>query len=253
MRPLVPLLVLACRPAVGAPDDIEDQVVFGFVHFHDAGHVEAVGDSLVQFVTEPPPELEEGFFVDELDADDLALVDVADPDVEGVIGALGRSVYQLDPTALAAAITAPDRAERLDNTDRFDVVEELGDRDCFLARACDAYTYVVEEETRVPVLGRTTRVFTGELRWLTTDAGAQVLSQRVLGPDPVDVASALLAIDQQYGFSVISPHEGGSIRAEAIWVEARIVGAELPEGFAVRQAVQQMQATADALDAAFGD
>jgi hypothetical protein len=76
---LFPLWLLACRPAVDAPDDVEEQALFGFVHFDEPGFVEAVADDLLAFVHDPPAELEEGFVVDSLRADDLAAVGVFDP------------------------------------------------------------------------------------------------------------------------------------------------------------------------------
>jgi hypothetical protein len=250
---LLSVWLLACRPAVDAPDDVEEQAVFGFVHFDEPGFVEAVADDLLAFVRDPPEELEEGFLVDSLRTDDLAAVGVVDPVLDGVIGALGRALYVLDPAGVALGTTDPGRESWWDSVERFDVIGEEGDRDCFLAKACDRYEQTVSDETQIPMLGRASRTFTNQLRWVTSDAGEELLAVRQLAPDPVDLTSTLLAIDQQYSFALVGEHEEGAVRAEAIWVDARVLGAELPEGFAVRQAVGQMQTAADTMGEAFSD
>jgi hypothetical protein len=107
----------------------------------------------------------------------------------------------------------------------------------------------IEEVTTVPILGRSTRTFTNEHRWVTSETGRRALVVRQLAPEPIEMATAILRIDQQYAFSIVGPREDGAVRAEAIWVDAKVLGAELPEGYAVRQAVRRMQSTADAVDA----
>jgi|JI7StandDraft_1071085.scaffolds.fasta_scaffold165900_1 hypothetical protein len=248
MRPLLPSLLLACAPAVDAPDTIEEQVVFGFVHFDAPGHLEAVTDAILGFVADVTPELEEGFLVDQLDADDLEAVGVQDPDITGILGALGRAVYRMDLDQVAATVSDPDRAAWHEPTLRFDLLAEDGDRDCFLAQQCERYAMDIEEETQVPLLGTTTRTFTNEHRWVTGADSQRALVVRQLAPTPVLTTSSLFAVEQQYAFSVTGLTHEGVVRAESIWVDARVLGLELPEGFAVREAVKRMQKTADGMD-----
>ncbi|HMV69012.1 MAG TPA: hypothetical protein PKA64_19345 [Myxococcota bacterium] len=245
------LLLLACRPAVDAPETVEEQAVFGFVHFDEPGFVEAVAEPLLTFAASDDPDLEDGFLVDQLDADDLRAVGVDDPDITGVVGALGRSSFTLDVDGVAEAVTADDREAWWEGVEDYTIVEALGDRDCFLAHACGAWSAVLRESTRVPVLGLATRTFTFDARWLVSEDGVTRLATRQRSPDPVEMSTTLLRVDQQYGFSVVGPSDAGAIRAEAVWVDAVALGSELPEGYAVRQAVRRMQDAADAMDAAF--
>lgn len=242
----------ACAPPVDAPEDTEAQAVFAFVGFDEPGWVEAVADDLLAFVRDPPEELADGYLVDTLTADDLSQVGVGAPDVTGIVGALGRATYTMGPALVAAATTDAEREAWWDTVNRFDVIAEDGDRQCFLDGDCDRYDQTVSDETRVPLLGTATRTFTNQLRWVTSEAGERLLAVRQLSPDPVDITSTLLAIDQQYAIALIGDDGAGAVRAESIWVDGRVLGAELPEGYAVRQAVRQMQAAADAMTAAFG-
>ncbi len=242
-----------CAPAVDAPEGVEAQAVYAFVNFQEPGLVEAVVDDLLAFVRDPPAELEDGYFVDSLTGDDLAAVGVVDPDIVGVVGALGSASYVVDAHTVAEATTDPDREAWWDRVARFSVVAEEGDRDCFLQRECDRYDQTVDDETQVPLLGTASRRFTNQLRWVTSEAGEVVLAVRQLAPQPVTITSTLMAIDQQYSFAVVADEGDGALRAESIWVDARVLGAELPEGFAVRQAVRQMQTAADVIGEAFGE
>lgn len=242
-----------CAPAVDAPEGVEAQAVFAFVNFEEPGFVEAVVDDLLAFVREPPEELADGYFVDSLTGEDLAAVGVSDPDISGVVGALGAASYVVDAVTVAEATTDPDREAWWDRVSRFFVVAEQGDRDCFLVQECDRYDQTVDDETEVPLLGTAARRFTNQLRWVRSEAGETVLAVRQLAPEPVEITSTLMAIDQQYSFALVADDGSGALRAEAIWVDARLLGAELPEGFAVRQAVGQMQTAADVIGEAFGE
>lgn len=253
MRRLLPLLLTACAPAVEAPEDVESLMVFGFVHFDDDAHLEAMVDPVFAWLdTEGEQLTDEGYAVDLLTADDLADVGVPDPDTEGVIGALGAAAYRSDVDTVADGITHPEKDAIYEGTTAWTIVEEEGDRDCFLTRACRRYAFTAEEENRIPVLGRSWKTTTAHLRWVTPPSGGpDVLAMRQLTPEPIDFGSPVLAVDQQYGFSMLRPEADGTTRVEALWVDARVVGLELPEGWAVAQAVGRMQQSADDLDAFF--
>ncbi len=111
--------------------------------------------------------------------------------------------------------------------------------------------WTTEETTRIAVIGRSTRRTVNELRWITID-GVQHAVMRQVSPEGVTFHAdvPLMAIDQQYGVVLLRPVDGGGVRrVEAFWVEARVIGAELPEGFAVRLTVDQFQKAADDIDA----
>lgn len=241
----------ACRPAVDAPDDVEGMAVFGFVHFQQPDHVDAVALPMFDWSLDEHEALADGYAVDALTADDLADVGVDEPDIQGIIGALGRATYVSDPVRVAEGVSHPHKDALYAGTLAFEVTAEDGDRDCFLARTCASYAYTAIETSTVPVLGQSVRTIRSELQWVDTTAGAEVFAMRQLVPEPTDFTTPLLAIDQQYGFTLVRATDTGSERLETFWVDAKVIGLELPEGFAVHQAVGRMQASADDLDAWF--
>lgn len=251
---LVPLLCSACAPAVEAPVDVADMMVFGFVGFEEPDHLEALVGPLFSWVDGATEQLDEdGYAVTSLGVEDLAAVGVSSADVTGVIGALGTARYVIGLDEVAAGITHPHKDEIYEGTTAWTVTAEDGDRDCFLRRACDHYAFVADEENRVPVLGASWKTTDAQVRWVQPEeGGAAVLALRQLTPDPIEFASPILAIDQQYGFTMLREEpDGGVLRVEAFWVDARVLNLELPEGFAVAQAVRRMQASAADMDAYF--
>lgn len=68
--------LLACRPAVPIPQDVEAQVVFAFRHFDDAEHVAQVAGDVLAFAGSDEPQLDEGYGVYALEASDLSAAGV---------------------------------------------------------------------------------------------------------------------------------------------------------------------------------
>lgn len=238
-----------CAPAVQAPDNIESMVVFGFAEFAQAERLASVVDPLHAWAGNHLEELDAGYGVDALTSGDLALAGVPGVSIDGILGALGRADYASDVDAVAAGVSHPHKEQVLQGTLSFDVRWESGERACFLAHECDSYDFEAFEEASVPVMGVSRRTIQTHLRWVTGDHGVEVLAMRQVVPEATSFDVALMEIDQQYGFTLVHPHEGGARRLEAFWVDARVLGLELPEGYAVQQAVQRMQASAAELDA----
>ena len=245
------LLLLGGCKVVDAPETLEALVVFGFVHFDDdIAYLEAVGEGLFPEVEAHADELAEGYFVDLLTADDLALAGVEAAQTEGIIGALGRAEYTngLDP--VLCGMTWPDKA----NTEAFGSyrsfeVEDDGNLACFLARECDRYDTVATQTVDASILGEATQSFQRSFRWVEPADGDPYVVSRLLAPEPIAFSTEILAVDQQYSFVVLHSDGGHTRRIETFWVEARALGFELPEGYAVSSAVKTMQNQADEIDA----
>jgi hypothetical protein len=246
-----PLLLLAGCKVVDAPDSLEELVVFGFVHFDDdASYLEAVGEKLFPKVEGLDDELEEGYYVDLLTAEDLALAGVDNPDTDGIIGALGRSIYQHGMVPVACGIAWPekDQTEAYDNYLVYEF-EDDGNRECFLAGECERYDHAAYQIIELPILGESEQRFERSFRWVRPEGADPWIAVRLLSPEPVEFDSSILAVDQQYSFFALYDDDGATRRVEAFWVEARALGAELPEAFAVDMAVNEMQSQADRVDA----
>jgi hypothetical protein len=248
---ILALLILSGCKVVDAPDAIEELVVFGFVHFDDdIEYLEAVGEKLFPGVEGLDDELEEGYYVDLLTADDLAMVGVENPETEGIIGALGRAAYRHDMVPVACGIAWPDKdeTEAYDNYLDYDFQDD-GNRECFLAGECDRYDQSAHQVIDIPILGESEQSFERSFRWVRPDEGEPWIAVRLLSPEPVEFNTSILAVDQQYSFFALYDDGGETRRIEAFWVEARALGAEFPEAFAVDMAVNEMQTQADRVDA----
>jgi hypothetical protein len=246
---LVALLLSGCK-VVDAPDSLEELVVFGFVHFdEDASYLEAMGEKLLPAVEEHEDELAEGYYVDLLTAEDLATAGVEEPETEGIIGALGRSAYQHAMVPVVCGITWPDKDETqaYDNYLDYELIDD-GNRDCFLAGECDRYDHSATQIIDVPILGESTQTMERSFRWVRPAEGEAWIASKLLSPTPVEFTTSILAVDQQYSFFALYPDGDIARRVEAFWVEARALGAELPEAFAVDMAVGEMQTQADRVD-----
>jgi len=244
------LTLFACKPATPAPDTIEDMVVWAFASYDDPEALAEVAQPIHDWADAHEEAAREGWSVSDLTVDDLAMADVPDADIEGVIGALGLADYASDLDDVVGVITHPDRTQVYDHSEEFSIDHQVGDRACFLSRECDRYEFTSTETTKVALLGRSTRTVRSELLWLSAESEFMIMRQTA--PDPVEFHAdiPLMGIDQQYGLALLRALPGGGVRrVEAFWVEARLLGSDLPEGLAVRTTVNQFQKAADDIDA----
>lgn len=248
---LVCLTLLSACKVVDAPDALEELVVYGFVHFDDdIDYLEAVGEKLIPAVEGLDEELTEGYYVDLLTADDLALAGVESPETEGIIGALGRSEYTHAIEQALCGMSWPDKANSESFGSFLDYqLEDDGNLDCFLAGDCERYDTSASQTVEVPFLGEATQSFERSFRWVEPRDGEPYVVSRLLAPEPIEFSTEILAVDQQYSFVLLYPDGSGTRRIESFWVEARALGFELPESFAVTNAASTMQTQADEIDA----
>lgn len=240
MRALLTSLALCagCK-VIDAPDNLEELVVFGFVHYDEDGYPAATTEKLIPAVGEVSDQLAEGYLVDSLTEEDLVAAGVDPPDVTSIIGALGAVSYRHSLDDVLRTITRDDKDELYDNILDYDVLETT-DLDCFLDRTCDRLEQRVYETTSVPVLGDATRTFTQQYQWVAQDDGTELVLIRTLNPEPMDFSSALLTVHQQYALVAIWPDGDAARRCETFWVDAEFIGLEVPDSYAVKTAVQEM-------------
>ncbi len=243
---LLPLLS-GCT-VVDAPETLEELVVYGFEHFDDEERfLEAMGENLFPRVEDHLDELAEGYHVDQLDEGHLAAAGVETPDAVSIIGALGAAHYTHDLEGALCGVLYPDKGEIFDNYLGYDLDDD-GNLDCFLAGECDRYETVAAQTVKVPVLGEATQTVRRDFRWIHPRGGIPYVVARSLAPDPIEFSTTLMEVDQQYALVVLVPHDEGTRRIETFWVEARVLGMDVPEYFAVTSAVTEMQDQADRID-----
>ncbi|MFM2163461.1 MAG: hypothetical protein RLZZ383_2973 [Pseudomonadota bacterium] len=226
-------------------------MTWAFVHFDDPGALQLVADPQRAWATAHGAELDEGYAVASLSSSDIEASGVTAPDAEtNILGAMGRAVYTSTLDDVAAGVVTTDKPAIHESAVSFEILESDGQQACFLDGTCDQHVFWARSVDKVPVLGETTRTYRTEMRWETDADGERFLALRQVAPDPMTFHLDLLAVDQQYGVSLVWPTTTGALRVEAFWIDARILGTlTLPEGFAVRQAVDQMQTTASEMDA----
>ena len=233
---------------VEAPDTLEELVVFGFQHFDDEeAYLQAMGEKLIPAVEEHLDELGEGYHVDALDETHLAAAGVDSPDAVSIIGALGAAHYDHDLDGAVCGVLFPDKEEIFDNYLVYDLDDD-GNLECFLAGECDRYSSSAEQTVQVPVLGEASQTVQRDFRWVRPRGQEAYVVSRSLAPEPIEFTTTLMAVDQQYALVVLVPYEGGTRRVETFWVEARVLGMDVPEYFAVTSAVNEMQDQADRID-----
>jgi hypothetical protein len=234
---------------VDAPETLEELVVFGFVHFDESeAFLRATADNLIPLAEEHLEDLQDGYYVDLLENEDLEATGVEAPDVEGIIGALGSADFGYPVLDVIRLQTRLDKVEFYENLHEYTVEDIDGDLSCFLDGDCRSLAMTLTEVTDLPVIGIATTTHRRALRWVRLTDGREVLCSRGLNPAGVDLTTNIIEVRQQYSFYCSYPAPENARRLEAIWVDAYLLGADIPIAWAVDQVVGEMQSNADRAD-----
>ena len=240
------LLLLACKP-IEAPQDLEELVVFGFDHLDDDGYPEATAGELIPLADDQFTDLQDGYEVNALSADDLELAGVENPGTPDVIGALGGVDYTHTVNEVVRLLTRGDKEDLYEDEPVYDLLD-AGDVDCFVAMTCDTLEQRITEGTDVAILGVSTRTYTQQYRWVQDDDLGPLVLIRTLNPDGMTFDVDWLKVYQQYAFIALFPEGDHARRVETFWVDAEFIGMDVPENTAVNQAVGQMAGQAEQVD-----
>jgi hypothetical protein len=236
---------LGCT-VVDAPETLEELVVFGFVHFDESeAFLRATADNLIPLAEEHLEELREGYYVDLLEEADLVAAGVDAPEIEGIIGALGSADYRHPILDVIRLQTRADKADLYDNIDEYIIENIDGDLNCFLDGHCRRIAMTLTEITVLPIIGKASTTHRRELRWVRLTDGREILCSRGLNPAGVEFNTTLIEVRQQYAFYCSYPAPVNARRLEAMWVDAYLLGADIPISWAVDQVVSEMQSNAD--------
>jgi hypothetical protein len=245
--PLVALALSAGCKVTDAPESLEDLMVFGFETFGDERAMQATLDELVPLADTNADDLSDGYRVSVLGADQLAAAGIEGVNVEGITGAMGEVPYTHGVADVVGIATSHDKAELFENITAY-AAEDLSDRDCFLAMECESFSQVVDETAQVALLGESVRHYTHTLFWVQHDEFGDVVVIRSLSPDPIEFSTNIVQVNQQYSLAFIVPDGDAARRIEAFWVDAVVIGVDVPDSFAVDSAVNQMANQAERID-----
>ncbi len=237
----LPLLLGPACTVVEAPESLEELVVFGFEHFDDGDeYLEAMGENMWPKVEEHWEGIQEGYHVDVLNESHLEAAGVSSPDTVSIIGALGAVPYTQGVVPSVCGVTWPAKDEIYEDYLAYDWTE-VSDRDCFLVRECDRFEEDIVQTVAVPFLGEATQTVTRQFRWVEPADGEPFIVSRSISPTPMEFSNGgIMAVDQQYALVIFVPWPDDALRVETFWVEARFLGADVPEYFAVEQAISTM-------------
>lgn len=241
-------LLTACK-VVDAPEDLESLVVFGFVHFEDdAAFLEQTAQGLLPLIDANREELAEGYRVDDLTSVDLGEAGIDAPGEGAILGAVGLVGYHNATIEIVDAISHPDKATMFPDNYLAYEVKQTSDRACFLDAACDRLDQTVFERTKVVLLGEAERTFDTAYRSVILDEGVFTFVRQIT-PEPMSFSTGLATVHQQYSFVMLFDDGAGAQRLESFWVDAEILGLDVPDSYAVDQAVSAMSEQAERVDA----
>lgn len=237
-------LVAVSACVVDAPETVEELVVFGFQHFDDRNaYLEATVQGLLPLLPDIDDELEDGYRVDLLGAEQLEAVGIEEPQTEGIVGALGSARYCHGLPPVLEVVTDEHKDLLFESVTSYEVVRGT-DRDCFLAGECDRLDQEIDEVADASLLGTSTRSYSASYRWIDLDDGARVVASRTLAPEPVQLTTDFMSVHQQYAFVVLYQDGDTARRLETFWVDADLGELDVPDLFAVQQTVRAMRTQA---------
>jgi hypothetical protein len=246
----LPLFASACT-VTDAPDTLQQLAVFGFVHFDGSARQQTdTVEGLIPLTDEHAEQLTEGFRIACLGTGDLEKVGVDGAEGGNIKGSAATIHMTSSLDDVARAWSHPHMDEVLDNTVEFEIEAEDGDRDCFLAHECDAYSYDGHRVLDMSIFGTATQDFHRDFAWVARedDAGPAVLAVRELAPLGSEMSTDIVAVHQGYSYSMFLDDDG-TRRLDAIWIDAEAIGIDLPDAFALDFAVSSMEKTAQQVDA----
>ena len=87
---------------------------------------------------------------------------------------------------------------------------------------------------------------TSQYRWVESDGGKVMLTRSWLKM-PAEVNLPIFQLEDQFFLSANVTTSAGTVRMQAVWADATIVGASVPEGTALNLLIDGLQAQDEAL------
>lgn len=252
-RLVVWMFALTACKVVDAPENLEELTVFSLVNLDDRQSVvDDAADRLVALFEEDEGQIEQGYRVAALTTDDLVQIGIDKELEEGVIGAVGQVSMASSLDEVADIVTRADLANVFSRTERYETtLIDDSDRACFRTRKCDRMAQTGERQTDQPLIGKSVQQFEQLFRWAQTADGREVLLFRTLVPEETEMLAPvpIAALRQNYILAAIWSRDGQTQRVEANWVDAEILGLDLPDSILLDQVVNAMETQADEIDA----
>lgn len=246
------LVLFGCNPfnKLDAPEELEDLMVFGLLNYEEQRGRKAYVDRALTAFDEHERALRDGLRVDSLTSEDLLSGGLSQqiPEDGSVVGVATTLAFESDFDSVTRVLTG-DMSVVVSGTETYERnAYDPADRECFLARDCDALDLEVSRVVS-GFWGRATQAVTAQFRWVERSDGAEVLLFRGLAPEPFETDNVIYQTNQHFQFYSMVEGPDGPTKLEAHWVDAIAVGVPIPDQLLADGAVNEMKNHRDQIDA----
>jgi len=256
----ISFLVLAtgCKKPPEAPATLDD--LCGYLYAHHADEdpeaLEVGVANLDAWLDQNLEATKDGYTITNLSQETVdAIGDGRTHDLEDLVGAAVGTDGPYAPAEIANTLIlvqptdlSPGMYESYDRTYLPEGEEGEQLAQCFVDQDCEAME--VDNAMTSTYAGFLTMSTTthGEYRWVETEDGKAMI-QRTWITAPVVLDPALAEVDDQFFINIVIPQADGAVRLTATWIVARIVGADIPESWALNMVIDEMQSIYADVDA----
>jgi hypothetical protein len=243
------MLLVGCR-VVDAPETIEELVIFGFVQHSTPDPIwpTTFATNLLPELDSHADALEKGYRVGSLGPEDIDEAGFQAAGEGEVAGVAATSTLDSDMAEVLAVLSLPDITPVFSSSESYEL-KEHSDRDCFLKGSCEFYTYSFRRTINLGILGSVTQEALGSFRRLSLEDGTEVALWQTAAPSPGEVTGGLMTVQQQYSEDLFLPgEEGGTRRVTAMWLDAQLADADLPDSLLISTSVNSLEKANGELD-----
>ncbi|MEO0604229.1 MAG: hypothetical protein AAF211_22530 [Myxococcota bacterium] len=247
------LFALTACKVVDAPENLEELAVYTLVNLDERQAViDDAANGLVGLFEGDDGQIEQGYRVAALTTEDLTAMSIDKTLEEGVIGAVGQVSMGSSLDDVADVVTLADLSSVFSRTEAYQTtLLDDSDRACFLSRECDSLSQTGQRQNDQPLIGKTIQEFEQLFRWAKAEDGRDILLFRTLVPEETEMLAdiPIAALRQNYVLAAIWSEGGQTQRVEVNWVDAEILGLDLPDSLLLDQVVNAMEKQAEEIDA----
>ena len=224
--------VMACRPPE-APETFEEMMVYGFIHFNDDDPeaLIALGDVIIPWLENNLEEIEDGYEIASMTAEDLSEAGVSTSTDISILGvSVGFDYTAGDLVRFTEAMVWEDQEDVFSHFVGFDREVQEG-KDCFTTRECERYTAADSLHAEIALGIEFWSDYTVSMRHLTMSDGSPALVHRLIGPEPTEFSTEIINVYQQYGFSFLYNNaDNQARRVQALWADGELLSSDAAEG-----------------------
>lgn len=243
-------VVVGCRPPE-APETLDELASFLFEHTwdDDESYLEPGLINLQEWLEDGFAETSKGYEVTNISPEAVASVALEERDLTDLIGAAVGYDVALPADQVVDLMLFEDPVEMFPGD--FDKYERefLSDSDCFRNYECSTLELYVSVVANYPLSITGTSDTHMQYHWVELETGRAAVQRSWTRWEP-DISVDWLRVVQQYYLAVTLPKADGTTRRlEAMWLQAEILNADIPESMALNMTIDTMAKTGEQLEA----